>query len=418
MADLTINGTAAASPAASSADTDTQQLPRPVRTLRATRLTYADVVDHLLLSDNIRASETKALNRVKRAVLAANDGFASYSDAGFKNYYVQRRLLAGGAVTLPSISVDANKVVTVTGATLPTWLKYAHLKIDRDHYPVTVDPGTGTSFTIGEADELAAGTYTTASLEQMFLPLPLDFRRRGSITEGRNRYPISDTHASTLIGWRDFYNWSRASASARVFGSITTDVRFQGGFMLAMWPAFNEDTVIVLFYERYPRPLLNHRVFNGAGTITASGSTVTSTNSVFLDKHLGSIIVAAADNATDIQTAGADPDLGVESRVITEVTSATGVEVDSEWTLGSARSYYITDPVDVLSGPQEQAFIRLAEWELSRQMHSKQTPEKRQEFERAMLLAMSDDARYSGPAGSKGEEWVGSTQGDVDARPA
>ena len=364
---------------------------RPERYRRRHTPTLADAVDRLLSMDEINPNEPRAINRAIAAVKSATNSFVSYAPMGFKYYNARKRIDVGGAITLGDITVSSGVVTDDGGFTSwPTWMQTAHCRFGNQSYPVTAYDGSG--FTI--ADPPADGSYTGATLEHMVIELPPDFKARGSITDKDDYYPVLEVPAGTLQSWQDYWDWARSAAQPRIFGAITGDERFSDSLYLGIWPPFETDKVLNLFYERYPEVPEVHRV--GTGNITVSGTTATSASSVFTSDHVGSTIVFCTSSDADFTNSLADPSTVLAQRTITGYTSGTVVTLDSAVTGASAVTFYISDPLDVQPGAMEEAFYRLCEYEMIRQSRgqSNRVATRFNEFMSQYRLAMADDARY------------------------
>lgn len=248
-------------------------IPRPKRVRRRRLLTLADVVDHLLLLDEM-GSERTAVRRAVKAAQTAIARFASFSDAGFKYYHAREVLSFNASINLGEITVSGGVVTPTNGMPNPDWLPLGHVRIDRKSYPICeVNNGgigsidIGGSFVVGGAGgasltidtDVGDGVYQEVTLEQLYNRLPHDFRRRGSINDNQEFFPITNVHAGILQSWSDFFEWARSSLHPRIFASISADQRFQGEHMLAIWPPYSTGRTVQMFYERYPAELRIHR---------------------------------------------------------------------------------------------------------------------------------------------------------------
>lgn len=350
------------------------------------------------------------MERAEQAILAAHKSFATYNSSGFKYYEAARTLDIDGVYDLGQITVNAG-IVTPTNAVWPSWIEIAHVRVGAGSYPVLWHDGA-TLRTEGLAD----GTYTTAELEQLFVPLPHDFRRRGAITDGSTFYSIDDMARGILQGWSDYYDWARNSASPHVFAAVTGDERFHGELMLFMWPPYRNSRDLRISYERYPTNMNVHRY--GTGTVDVTLSTVTASDAIFTTDHVGSAIVIGTSNDTEIRSSLSSRDLVYAQRVITGFIDANTVTIDES--VGAAitdRTFYISDLADMMPGPMEEAFLRLCEYELLRQINSKMVDKKNREFMDQLQLAMADDVRYRGSMDEQGSWGDGYGIGYVTGRP-
>jgi hypothetical protein len=374
-------------------------------------LTFADAVDHVLRVEEINPSSTRAVERAELAVQAARKSFITYSTQGFRYYDSRAHIVFGANVDLGEVTVSSNLVTPTTAPSWPSWMELAQLRIDNKTYPV-LDSSASAATVSGLPD----GTYATATLQQGFARLPKDFRRRGSISDGDQTYPVVDAPMGILNSWEDYYEWANSAANPITFAAIAGDRRFHGELMLAVWPTYATETVLSVYYERYPSELDYHRV--GSGTISTTGLAVTATDSIFKSEHIGCAIVVSTGSDSEIQSSLASRSLIDHQRIITAYTSATAVTLDKAITGDvSTKSFYVSDIVDVQPGAQEEAFLRLCEYEFARASKSKFSDKKFIEFRQQMDIAMADDARYKSSVDGVAYHESGYLVGDVTGRP-
>lgn len=409
----TFNGTPVSTPTASTSVT--AAISRPIRYRRPRLLTMADAVDRVLRCDEINPGETRSVERAVLAVRSAVGSFASYSTQGFKYYDARARLVLEATDSIGEITVSNGTVTPTVATTWPSWIDYSALRVSNKSYPVLSHTGTTL-----QVDTLPNGTYTTSSLEQIFVRLPQNFRRRGSLTDNTNSYPIDDVSSGRLQSWADYRDWARSS-SQRGFAAASMDERFQGELMLAVWPPYPTRKELNMFYERYPAPCETHRF--GSGTVTVVGTTATASASVFTEDHVGSALVISTSSNAEIRSSLSSLDIVVGQRVITDYTSGTVVTLDAGFSSDvlesfTTRAFYISDIVDVMPGPMMEAFLRLCEHELARQSKSKSTSRRFAEFRAQLELSMADDVRYKDSAddGYRGYG-LGYGVGEVDGTP-
>ena len=406
MSTSTITGSLSSAPTLSTAGS--QRIPRPLKSRRIQMLTLAKAVDRVLSMEEINPGESRAVDRAIEAVMSARQSFVSYAPSGFHYYDARINLSIDGAYDLGACTVASN-VVTPTNSSFPSWTDLSHMRVNNRSYPVM-----GYSGSTFEVDgTLADGSYTSATLEQLFVPLPQNFRRRGSITDGVEQYPIEDMTAGVLQSYQDWYNWGRNSATQHAFAAVTGDTRFQGQLMLFMWPPYTTAQTLSMFYERYPESLDVHRY--GTGELDVSGTTVTADDAIFTSDHVGSALIIGVDNDTEIRNSLSSRDLVQAQRIITSYTDANTVEVDESLAVTN-RTFYISDVVDVHPGPQSEAFLRLCEYELARQSKSKTAPIRQAQFMEQLQLALADDNRYREIVDGNSEGW-GFGIGSVDTSP-
>lgn len=403
----TINGTPASS--AAPVQSRSSLIVRPQRSRRLQLFTLAAAVDHLLRMDEINPSEPRSVERAVAACQSALGSFASYSTQGFRYFQARAKVVMPGRVTAGTVTVSGGEATASEG--LPDWIDLATLRIGNHSYPV-LGSGSGV-FYVGS--ELLDGEYSGV-FEQVFYPLPPNFRRRGTLADRQNAYAVGDLHPCSLQGMEDFFQWVSPVGADRSFSAITADSRFQGSLMLAVWPPFGERTELSLFYERYPDPAEVHR--EGGTGLVVSGTSAASAEPFFTERHLGAVLAVGVNNEIEFCRPLSSPSLLDTQRVITEVVSATEVTLDATIEGGvTDRAFYVSDVVDVMQGPMRDAYMRLCEYELLRQSNGKLADRKYREFMSQMRVAMADDMRYRESIDDAGVNWGGVYLGSVEVRP-
>lgn len=386
-------------------------IPRPARTRRKRQVTLADAVDRLLLMDEINPGETRAVSRAIKAVQTAIDNFSSYSSAGFRYYNARYGFDLGATFTIGDCTVASNVLTPDDALTYPSWILYGHVKINNELYPVRSVSGQDITLDGTIADD----DYTGVNLQQIMVPIPDDFRRRGSITDKENYFPVEDVTGGALQTWSDYWDWGQTSSGQRTFGALTGDQRYSDGLMLMVWPPAETVTRLNMFYERYPAQANIHRA--GTGTVTVSGTTATASTATFTADMVGSAIMFSTDGAEEIRSPLASPNLENGQRIITAYTSTTVVTLDVTASI-TDKTFYVSDLIDAMPGPMTEAILRLAEHEILRQSRgqSGRLANRFAEFHSQLLLAMADDVRYM-PNMDDGP-YAGFDLGQVTVRPA
>jgi hypothetical protein len=392
-----------------------QSIKRPSRARRKALLTMADAVDHLLRIEEINPNESRAVERAIMAVKSAVRNFTSHSTQGFRYYDAREHLVAEATIDLGEVEVTSNVVTPTTPPTWPSWMDYATIEIGGEQYKVMSYDSTTATISDGATD----GTHSTAKLDHTFMRLPSDIRRRATLCDGSRDYPIVDVPGGLVHSWQSYYDWVRSAANPRAFASITGDERFQGELLLTLWPPYTVRKTLSLFYERYPELCEVHRYGTGTVSVTGDSTTVTASSSVFTSDHVGSMLVICVDDSTEIQKPLASQSLVQHKRVIVGVTNGTTATLDAD--LGSdnvtARTFYISDIIDVQPGPQVDAMLRLCEYEICRQSKSKDANNRYMEFRYQMEIAMADDSRYKDIYDSSPMVSADYDIGNVDGRP-
>ena len=400
-------------------------IPRPNRNRRQILPTFADAVDRVMRVENISIDDTRAINRIAEGVRSALEMFATYSDAGFKYYHDRYVFNAPGAEMLAALTIAADGTVTVnSGETLPTWLEYGHLRLGTDRTGIRWLPvvdalvGNNTQFVINNYEgAIEAGTHEEVWIEQSLLPLPSRFRRRGVLIDGNDRFEVQDVSADKLHLYQDWYEWSRSVNRPRLFAAITNDSRWQGAQFLALWPAYANDTQLSMFWERYPHELDFHRVGAGLVSTTGSSNIVNSDTAEFDSLHIGTTFNWGTDE--EIRKPGSFASLRTSQRMVVAVNSPTQIQLDQAVTIPTPSPFYLSDPLDLRRGTMSEAFYRMCEYEIARQLKrpSGHLAVRRREWIDAFELAMADDDKAQSTMSSMGQpDAVYSTIGRVNLR--
>jgi hypothetical protein len=389
---------------------------RPAMDRKNPLLTLASVVDHLLLLEEINPAEPRSVDRATKAAREALNSFTSYSTQGFRYYESRAKIVLPGSVSLGSITVSNGQFTMGNAFTMPSWAPLAHVRIDRASnkvYPILLV--NGQTITV---DTLENGTYANVYMEQLFFPLPRNFRRRGTLSDGKNNYPIEDMSGGSFQSLQDYYRWIGFSELDRRFSAITMDQRNQGDLMLSIWPPFQDRMELSMFFERYPESMKHHRVGNSAATIGVTGATATSSHAIFDSSHVGAALVVGINNDQELLKSLSSDSLVQTQRIIRYVSSSTQVILDSPVDSSlSNRAFYISDIVDVQPGVMTEAYKRLAEYELLRQTKGSKADKKLEEFIRQLQMTQSDDARYKASVDPYNTPHMGYQWGTVTGRP-
>lgn len=389
---------------------------RPAMDRKNPLLTLASVVDHLLLLEEINPAEPRSVDRATKAARESLNSFTSYSTQGFRYYESRAKIVLPGSVSLGTITVSNGQFTMGQAFTMPSWAPLAHVRIDRASnkvYPILLV--NGQTITV---DTLENGTYSNVYMEQLFFPLPRNFRRRGTLSDGKNNYPIEDMSGGSFQSLQDYYRWIGFSELDRRFSAITMDQRNQGDLMLSIWPPFQDRMELSMFFERYPEAMKHHRVGNSAATIGVTGATATSSHAIFDSSHVGAALVIGINNDQELLKSLSSDSLVQTQRIIRYVSSSTQVILDSPVDASlSNRAFYISDIVDVQPGVMTEAYKRLAEYELLRQTKGSKADKKLEEFIRQLQMTQSDDARYKASIDPYNTPHMGYQWGTVTGRP-
>lgn len=365
---------------------------RPTRARRRNLLNLADVVDHVLRVEEVNPDERRSVERAVIAAKSAVRNFVSHSTSGFRYYDSRDHLVFNPTYSVGEVTAASSVLTPTVAPTWPSWIAFGTIQLGDSQYVVLDSDATTVTIDEGVSD----GVYQNVKLDHAYVQLPSSFRRRGSLADGTQSYPIIDVPQGVLQSWSTYYDLARSAGNTRVFGAITGDQRFQGELMLAVWPPFQATKTLSLYYERYPELCETHRYGSGTVTVVGDSTTATASSGIFTEDHVGSMLVVGTDGEAEIRSSLSSQDLAQYKRIITGFTSSTVVTIDSVLSSSdvTARAFYISDVIDVQPGPQVDAVLRLAEYEFSRQSKSKSASQRFAEFRLQMDIAMADDSRY------------------------
>lgn len=358
-------------------------------------LTYFDAVEHLITasSGGPQDAEQKdirtALQRAYREVSTLKDW----------QYFQTHGRIVFNPRWEGSVSYDADTLTITreTGDPFPLYAASCNLRINDSIVRISKRVGNNTLL----VDPVVKFPYdllspTPAVLYQSLYPLPEDFRNIDTPAD-----PNSGTYftyvepdiAMKLESTFDLQGPPNAWTVVKDPYSSSWAIKVIGYPIIVQSLDFT--------YRRLPRGIRisGHEGSARAGTVTCSGTSVVGTGTAFTAAMVGSVI--------RFGTASSMPDsLGSMSpyeaeAVITAVSSATGLTVDSPVTATGAK-YLVTDIVD-MPDSMHNAMLSCAEYWLSRLRGTK--PDNAfAMYQRDLRLAMEGDqlAPYSG---TQRREW-------------
>jgi hypothetical protein len=360
----------------------------------ADTVTFEDIVSHL--SDYIGRlnSQGDALRDAKRSVLSA---YRELTNDHRWNYLMQQGridLVAGqttGTITYDHTGGSSERLVTLSGATWPTWAVYGVLLISDVRYPIE-ERLSDTTVTLGPelnpGADVASGTSYTVFRDTY--TLPPDYVNSGLIIDenrfGRLQYISIDSYQTR---WR----FTPATSNVPLFYTITGDPNVYGCMAMRFYSMPNAAETLDFFYERRPRSLKTHAYTTGHVATTADSTTITGDGTVWNDDHVGAIIRFSADD-DDFPTGveGGNPFL--YERTVMSRASATSLTVDlSIPTSNTKLKYSISDPIDIEYGAMYTAFLRCCEKQVATIRMMDNLPRVQQAYDMAIMKAKETDHR-------------------------
>ena len=388
----------------------TTPLRRPELSHRAPMLLLSDAVSHVLSAADLSATDTRELALALRAVRSACENIVAYKQ--WKCYQSTTRVRFNGRVTRTVDYSASTGIATIVsgGGTWPDWAAYGELRIGKDEYSV-IERVSNTQIKLSQTTRPTADlTAQVSTLLQRRAPLPNDFRACNQIFEVNDEYEVTNVGMGAAFEWESKFNETNRDQDV---STVTGDPRFYG-LALQMAPSPSADTTFKLSYHRFPR---TPRIWQEDATFSISGTTITTPQSFFSDRHVGSVIRLPADGETVIADSLQSSAAISDERIIVAVSSGTSATLDQPTTLASAKAL-VSDPIDCIPGPMAHAILALADWEFAQASKSKHVNDQRAKFMEYLHLAMGDDQRYTGPmSGQVGVAMGRSLIGEVNTNP-
>lgn len=361
--------------------------------MTAVRLTtYADLVYHL--TDFLEGDPSGVGDRdCRRAVQSALDTFAN--EHSWTLYYTQGRIntvapYETGTVTYDHTGGTYERQVTLTDGTWPTWATFGHIVIDNTIYEIAERISnsviTLTSASNPGEDIADAATF---SLRRDTYPMPHDFIASDELINVQQCMGMMYVHPRHWLAKQRLV----ISPAFPTQYTFTGDPNYLGTLAVRFYPPPDQAYGLDFLYRRRPRSLKVDEYSTGTVSISGSSNLVTGTGTSWTSKHIGTVL-RFSDSRTDVPTglSGAYPYL--YERVVTDVTSTTGITLDSTVpeTLSGVK-YSLSDPLDIEDGAMRTAFLRCCEWQLSIARQMKRADDIELAYKRALTLAQEADSR-------------------------
>lgn len=363
--------------------------------------TFVDAVEHVLDWVGTQTTDLSTLRKAKRAVLTA---YREVSNLKLWSYYYSRAILQtvaqqlDGTIAYTQTGGAYERVVTLTGSTWPSWAALGILRIGTVDYEIesvkssteitlSVNSNPGEDIAAGESYILFKDTYA----------MPVDFAQMGMIREtSRTLYPRLTTPNDFL-----FYKYVRqVPAMPRIY-TLMSDQNYIGTMALKFFPPPDQAYTYEYMYRRQPRQA-NLYQYN-TGTISSSGTAVTSTNATFTVDMIGSVLRPGTATTSPTGPTGSNP--YSEQRIITAYVDAQTLTIDQSFSSNlSGVKYEISDPIDLEANAMYTAFLRRCELEMGMMMNRDDIRRLKDQSRESELLAMESDSRSFDP--KPGHEYV------------
>ena len=353
--------------------------------------TYRDAIDHLVdFLGQSGAGGNVEKRDAKRAILAAYRELAAIRRWTY--FYARGRIATVASYSTGTITyTNSTRTLTLASGTWPTWAAYGTVVISSTAYEVA-SRSSSTDLILTQQNnpgaDIAAGTSYTIYRDTY--PMPVDFLAADQfVSIGTSiSYPAYCHPTEWLIPQQLL----QSPGTPRRY-CFRADPNYFGSLAVSFHPAPDSTYNYDFIYQRRPRPLLIEDYNTGTVSATASGTTLSGSGTTWTSSHIGSVIRLAADSITAPSgLAGSNP--FAAERVVTAVSSTTGLTVDEAWadTLTSVK-YSISDPVDLEEGAMLNAFFRLCEKQLAIGRSMKNAAMIMELARQAMLQAFEADSR-------------------------
>lgn len=357
--------------------------------------TRADVLEYLELI----YQTNQGGSRVK--VLAEHAVRTTYRDLPGKHEwkYLRRRgqLVTTAPYSTGTVAYDhtggsSERMVTLTSGTWPSWAAYGILIISGVAYNITSrvsDSVITLEETTNPGSDVASGTEY--SLARRLYPLPVAFRRIGTIYESNGNRALSYLSPSDIqmnllggLSTGDPLCWTvRGERSDYLRKSV---VEF------SPIPTSSRSYEFVFVPEPRAFTLPSKSVSSGTISMSSGATAVTGTGTAFTNEMIGTVFRAStASNLSPSSHVGDNPPI-VEG-VVTAVADATNLTIDTAAPSAlSGVTWNVSDIIDIDPGPTLTWFLRQCEAELAHLLRlSKDVPTLLQIAQLALREAIAYD---------------------------
>ncbi len=354
--------------------------------------TYKDVVDHLVdyLGDNATQSAVRDARR------AALDAYRDLTNGHDWSYFVARGRVntvqpqTTGTIQYQDSSGPVPRLVTLTGATWPSWAGFGQLVITGVVYEVAaLLSATTLQLTIASSPQADLAPGTAYTLYRDSYPLPCDFVAAERLQNTRDGVPLVYGAPREWLARQRVY---QGPGTAR-FYTFFSDPHSFGAMAVGFFPPPDTAGAIDFIYKRRGRRIVIDEY--NAGTVSTDGTTATVTGSgtAWTQAMVGSVIRLSA-TAADYPTGQSGANRPAEENVIVAVASTTSLTADAPIsTAYSGVKYEISDPVDVEDGAMLTAYLRGCEAQNTITRIMKNAADARQNYHDALIMAKEADRR-------------------------
>lgn len=299
------------------------------------------------------------------------------------------------------------RMVTLTGATWPTDVRYYGLLIGRNRYAID-DYKSSTVLTLTEASnpgsDLASTGYT---LYRDTYPLPADFWQMGRLVDASSGVRVlQNVSMDTLL----VANHGVLTTSLPNLCAITASPHYPGGLAIVFGPSPVTARTYDVIYSSRGRPIAIEKECTGTVTVSSGGTAVVGTSTAFV-AAMGGALIRFSSDAVQLPTGpvGSIEDSEIdnpyaEQAVIKSVTDATNLTLETAAASAySGVKFTISDRLD-LEATMLNYFLRLCEAKFARIESRNDRSERDSAAEKELREAAGADNRsfaqnepYHGP---------------------
>lgn len=361
--------------------------------------TFRDGVDYLLDTHEI---DRTGLNE-RRARMALLKAYRDLPSRAAWNYYARQRILqtvasySTGTIAFDYTGGAAERLVTLSSGTFPTWAAFGKIIIDSVHYEVDTYESSTTITLRSDSNpgaDVAAGT--TYTIYRNTYPLPADFKELISL------WDVDQNRELPIVSMPEYHDnaYLEATPTDPRWASISGSRDYYGGTQLIFGPPPNDIYSYDLLYKAAPRPLAIDEYSTGTVEATSASATITGTNTTFPTNCVGSIIRFSTSATMPTGIAGGLDDVDnpfAMQGVIKTRSSATSLilEEAASMSISAGSAYVISDPLDIDNGSMLTALLHAAEAEFARLCGRADAMGKESLARRSLLEAMEADNKIA-----------------------
>ena len=362
--------------------------------------TYQDAVEHLLDIFDLDATD-RNYRQCRRAV---DETYRELPQRARWSYFDRRYTLetdapySTGTITFDLTGGTYERQLTLTGGTWPSWARFGRIQMTDAIYDVQERVSDTVLILSSRTSPDADFTDQTYSINRIEYNLPADCRRVLRVYSQERRYMIP---IATIDQIRDS-NLVESTTSTPWKVGINGSSTIYGRQAIVFNPCPSDERHFDVWYEIAPRPLTIMRESMGTITVSSGSATVTGTGTEFTSAMEGSLLrISSSATKEPTSPLGNRSDNGAfnpaahEARIL-RVSSSTSLlletSVSSTYT---DVKYVVSDPIEVEQTSMWTAFLRGAEYALSRMTNEKRLQERASDYVQAIRFAMEDDQRVA-----------------------